>query len=120
MLAMFSKLAVCGLTLAFDMIRLDEATDLHIRPPRWNLGLDTCLFLLLVVLIWILCLFLRADAFDPCFGDLLVGQLLHALDSVEQESRDSLSVVDSERLGWSLCGRLRLVLDYRRGLAVTN
>ena len=108
---MSSKLVVCGLTLSFDMIRLDEATDLHIRPPRWNLGLDTCLFLLLVVLVWVLRLFLRADTFDPCFRNLLVGQLLHALDSVEQESCDSLSVVDSERLGWSLCGRLRFVLN---------
>lgn len=49
-----------------------------------------------LILIREVCLLLRADAFDPCFRDLLVRQLVKLADASEEEFLDSFLVADAE------------------------
>ena len=72
------------LTASDNMVRLDKGTDIKWRPPGRNHGGQSEFLLPLFVLVGKIRLLLRTDALDPNFGNLLVRQLMHALDAVKQ------------------------------------
>ena len=64
------------LTIALDMIGLDEAAYFRVGPPAWNTSWREILSAFTLTLLLVVReerLLLGADALDPSFGDVLDG-----------------------------------------------
>jgi len=62
-----------GLTIAFDMIGLDEAAYFSLGPPARNTSrrMIKTVTLALLLVVWEESLLFGADSLDPSFGDAL-------------------------------------------------